>query len=109
MPTGNKIPIKSGDPIPNHRWYKNEQFDYELYSKLKGKITAHFKITSGRWGGKRKIEKYVRVYEGGLMVTLDMTMFKMGVNQGFSTPFSMLNSNKKEFDSKVKIFLKHIL
>lgn len=109
MPTGHIKPKKAGEPIPNHRWYKNEQFDYELYSKLKGKVTAYFKIESGRWAGRRKIKKYVKVYESGFTVSLDMTMFKLGVNQGFSTPFSMLNSNKREFDSQLKIFLKHIL
>lgn len=106
MNTQPRLPSKPGDPIPNHRWYNNEQFDYKKYAELKGKVVSYFKIVAKRRSGKRNIERYYKVFESGYMVFVDMTMFKMGVTQGISTPALMLNSNKQEFNKAQKLFLK---
>ncbi len=84
-----RIPSKSGDKIPQvHKWYMQEKFDYKKYAALKGKITGYFRIyvNGNRRSSTRSTDKYYKVYESGLMVFVDMEMFKIGIAQGVTVP-----------------------
>lgn len=54
-------------PIKFPHW-SEKPLDYEQYLKNKGKPVSHFKTSAGRYGGKRIIECFYRVYENGIIL-----------------------------------------
>jgi hypothetical protein len=98
------------------RWYNNEIFEYGKELKTRGKVVAYFKIDCGRrgratrgGGAKREVEKFVKVFENGMAVCIDTTMWKMSVTQSVGTPFKLRPSNKREFDKALKLFLQNTI
>lgn len=110
--TKNRIPQKAGDPIPkSHLWYLHEKFDYKKYSELKGKVTGYFRIYEQNRlrHGNRSINRYYKVHENGLMVCVDVEMFKIGIVQGVNVPSGFRSCTKTEFNKAMKTVLKLIL
>lgn len=106
-----RIPTKPGDKIPNHLWYLHEKYDYKKYAALKGKVTGYFRIyvPNNRRGGNRSTDKYYKVHESGLMVFVDIEMFKIGIAQGVNVPAGFQSCTKKEFDKAMNTVLKLII
>lgn len=101
--------IKAAKPIKPPRWYNGEKFEYDKELLTKGAAVAYFKFEAGRRGGSRSVTKFIKIFENGMAVTLDVTMKKLSITQGsLSTPFQLRNSNKREFDQALKHFLFHI-
>lgn len=95
------------------RWYRNEVFEYEKCLKTKGKVVAYFKLECGRYGmatrgggAKREMVKFLKVYENGMCVVVDTTMWKISVVQSLGTPFKLKPARKPEFDKALKAILK---
>lgn len=99
-------PVKKIKPP---RWYKGEKFEYWEELKTKGKVVAYFKYEAGRYSGKRKVEKYLKVFENGMAVSVNVTMMEINITQSLGTPFKLRNSTKAEWDKALKLFLKQII
>lgn len=109
--TRSRIPSKVGDKIPNHIWYLHEKFDYAKYAKLKGKVTGYFRVyvSKNLRSGGRSTDRYYKVHQSGLMVFVDMEMFKIGIAQGLTVPGGFSTCTKRDFDKAIKTILKLIL
>lgn len=110
--TTSRIPSKPGDKIPQvHAWYLHEKFDYKKYAALKGKVTGYFRIyiSGNQRSSSRSTDKYYKVHESGLMIFVDMEMFKIGIIQGVSVPAGFSSCTKRDFDKAIKSVLKLIL
>lgn len=97
------------EKIKQARWYMGEKFEYEKNLKEKGKVTGYFKTVCGRYAHNRKIFRFYKVHENGIMIYVDATMMKTGVSQSVATPFQFHTSNKREFDKELKKYLSLIL
>jgi len=98
----------NGNKIPYHRWYKQEKYNYLAYGLEKGKVTGYLKQECRtRGAGGRREYTYYRMYETGVIVYINVTMCKVGIIQGLTTPHIQV-SNKREFDAAYKKFMKMI-
>jgi len=110
------IKRKPAEKIEFPKWYKNQVFEYGKNLDTKGKVVAYFKMEAGRRGratrggrSKRQVTKFIKLFENGMAVYIDITMWSMAVTQSFGTPFQLRNSDKREFDKVLKTFLRAII
>ena len=97
---------KPVEKLKHPLWYKAEPaLNYLKAYAEKGKPVAYFKIAAGRYGGRRQMEVFCKVFESGLSIYVNLTMMKIGTSTSISTPFQMRASDRHEFNKAMKIFL----
>lgn len=97
------------------RWYLDQQLNYADELKTKGKVAAYFVVETGRYGRairgdgpRRAIVKYLKVFENGMAVSVDVTMMKVSVTQSIGQPFKLKPSTRGQFNKALRDFMKLI-